>query len=127
MKQLNDQLWEAALANIWESIRKVTGNKENMKKKAFINMQLLDGRENMAPCPGYVLVTEGDKITAVAPEKEIAMEDCEIVNLEGRYLMPGLINLHVHIPADGKPRKKPADAKKAVKFATANVFTRKYL
>ena len=28
MKQLNDQLWEAALANIWESIRKVTGNKE---------------------------------------------------------------------------------------------------
>ncbi len=98
-----------------------------MKKKAFINMQLLDGSENMAPCPGYVLVTEGDKITAVAPEKEIVMEDCEIVNLEGRYLMPGLINLHVHIPADGKPRKKPADAKKAVKFATANVFTRKYL
>lgn len=98
-----------------------------MMKKAFINLQLLDGSENMAPRPGYAVLTEEDKITDVAPEKELDIRDCEVFDLEGRYLMPGLINLHVHIPSGGKPQKKPVDARKSVKFATANVLTRKYL
>ena len=98
-----------------------------MKKKAFLNMQLLDGSENMAPRQGYAVLTEDDKITAVAPKEELDIQDCEVYDLEGRYLMPGLINLHVHIPAGGKPQKKPVDAQKTVKFATSNVFTRKYL
>lgn len=98
-----------------------------MSKKAFINLQLLDGSENMAPRPGYAIITEEDKITAIVPEKEADTRDCEVFDLEGQYLMPGLINLHVHIPASGKPQKKPMDAKKTVKFATANIITRKYL
>lgn len=98
-----------------------------MKKKAFINLQLLDGSENMTPRTGYAILTEADKITAVSPQKEVDIKDCEVFDLKGRYLMPGLINLHVHIPADGKPRKKPMDARKAAKFATANILTRKYL
>lgn len=98
-----------------------------MMKKAFINMQLLDGSENMAPQPGYAVLTEEDKITAVAPEKEVDVRDCEVIDLKGGYLMPGLINLHVHIPGSGKPQKKAADTKKLVRFATSNMFTRKYL
>ncbi len=98
-----------------------------MRKKAFINMQLLDGSENMASRPGYAVLTEEDKIVAVAPEREVDVKDCEVFDLKGGYLMPGLINLHVHIPSDGKPQKKAVDARKMVKFATSNMLTCKYL
>lgn len=98
-----------------------------MKKKAFIHLQLLDGSENMTPQPGYAVITEGDLITAVGPEEKVDTRQCDIIDLKGQYLMPGLINLHVHIPAGGKPQKKPVDAKKTVRFATSNGLTRKYL
>ena len=39
--------------------------------------------------------------------------------------MPGLINLHVHIPGSGKPTKKQADTKKLVKLITSNGLMRK--
>ncbi|MCM1025373.1 MAG: amidohydrolase family protein [Roseburia sp.] len=96
-------------------------------KKAFINGILLDGSEEMTPLTGRAVLVEEDKITAIIPEKEVPSTDCEIIDLEGQYLAPGLINLHVHIPGSGKPRKKPMDTKKIVKFATANALTRKYL
>ena len=41
------------------------------------------------------------------------------------YLMPGLINMHVHLPASGKPKKKPSDPKKLVKLITSNGLTRR--
>ena len=95
-------------------------------KKAFTNMILLDGSENMAPLSGYAVLVDGENIAAVLPETECDFQGYEKIDLNGEYLMPGLINLHVHIPADGKPKEKPADAKKAVKLATANPLTRKY-
>lgn len=38
--------------------------------------------------------------------------------------MPGLINLHVHLPASGKPKKKQSDPKKLVKLMTSNNLLR---
>lgn len=96
-------------------------------KKIFRNGILLDGSQEMTPRTGYAVLVEQDKITAIVPEKETPSADCETIDLEGQYLAPGLINLHVHIPGSGKPRKKPMDTKKIVKFATANGLTRKYL
>lgn len=96
-------------------------------KKIFRNGILLDGTEDMTPQAGYAVLVDGEKITAVVPEKEASTADCEVIDLKGQYLAPGLINLHVHIPGSGKPRKKPMDTKKIVKFATANALTRKYL
>lgn len=96
-------------------------------KKIFRNGILLDGSQEMTPRTGYAVLVEQDKITAIVPEKEAPSADCETIDLEEQYLAPGLINLHVHIPGSGKPRKKPMDTKKIVKFATANGLTRKYL
>lgn len=96
-------------------------------KTAFTNLILLDGSENMAPQRGQAVLTDGDRITAVLPQKECDFTGFEVVDLKGQYLMPGLINLHVHIPAGGKPSKKPMDAKKSVKLATSNALTRKYI
>ena len=96
-------------------------------KKAFVNAILLDGSETMQPLAGYTVLVDQDKITAVLPDQEADLAGCEVIDMKGQYLMPGLINLHVHIPGSGKPKKKPMDTKKIVKFATANALTRKYL
>ena len=39
-------------------------------KKAFTNMILLDGSENMAPLSGYAVLVDGENIAAVLPETE---------------------------------------------------------
>ena len=96
-------------------------------KKAFVNAILLDGSETMQPLAGHTVVVEQDKIAAVLPDGQDDLTGCEVIDLKGQYLVPGLINLHVHIPGSGKPKKKPMDTKKIVKFATANALTRKYL
>ena len=97
------------------------------RKKVFVNLTLLDGSETMEPQPSQAVLVEGERIVAVLPEKEVSREGYEVIDLGGQYLLPGLVNLHVHIPAGGKPRKKPMDAKKSVKFATANSLTRKIM
>lgn len=96
-------------------------------RTAFTNLLLLDGSENMAPQQGQAVLTEDGRITAVLPQTECDLGGFEVMDLQGQYLMPGLINLHVHIPAGGKPVKKPMDAKKSVKLATSNALTRKYI
>ena len=75
-------------------------------KKAFINGIILDGTKNTKPVSGKVIVVEGEKILSVT---DVVPNGCEIVDLAGKYIMPGLINMHVHIPANGKPKKKPTN------------------
>lgn len=96
-------------------------------KIAYTNGYVLDGTEEMTPQSGLTVLTEGERITAVLPAGEADLTEYEAVDLQRQYLMPGLINLHVHIPGSGKPTKKPMDAKKSVRIATANALTRKYV
>lgn len=96
-------------------------------KYAFCYATILDGSENMEPRPNMSVLVDGETIVKIQPSSEIIPEEYELVNLAGRYLMPGLINMHVHIPATGKPTKKPLDAKKAVRTLTRNRLTRKVI
>lgn len=94
------------------------------KKYAYTNGVILTGEENMTPITGHTLYTAGDRIVDIRPAGEAA-EGYEVVDLNGGYLMPGLINLHVHIPATGKPKKKQTDAKKLVRILTSNAAMRR--
>lgn len=96
-------------------------------KIAYTHCILLDGNETMVPQQDVTVLTDGDKITSIIPANRAELHEYEIVDLHNQYLMPGLINLHVHIPATGKPKKKPTDAKKLVHFMTSNVLTRKIM
>ncbi len=93
-------------------------------KTAYINGILLSGEKDMKPVSGMILFTEGDRITAILPD-DTETEGCEIIDLNGAYLMPGLINLHVHIPATGKPKKKQSDPKKLVRLLTGTALMRR--
>ena len=96
-------------------------------KHAYINGIILDGSENMVPQKDKIIFTDGGKIEKIA-EADSAGADLngyEVVDLKGKYIMPGLINLHVHLPASGKPKKKETDNVKLVKLITSNGFFRK--
>ena len=85
-----------------------------MKKYALINGKILDGSENMTARDAVVLVDDG-KISDVLPKDAQIPNGCKIIDLGGKYLMPGLINMHVHLAGNGKPRKKQRDNAKLVK------------
>ncbi|MCH5171194.1 MAG: amidohydrolase family protein, partial [Oscillospiraceae bacterium] len=94
-------------------------------KTVYRNFILLDGTENMTPVKNKVLVVDDDKIEEIADRFDID-ENTRIIDLGGRYLMPGLINLHVHLPAGGKPSATSGNNTKAlVKLAMSSAVTRK--
>lgn len=95
-----------------------------MKKYAYINGIVLSGKEDMEPEKGLVILTDGELITKICPEGA-DLNGYELIDLKGRYIMPGLINLHLHLPATGKPTKKQSDNAKKVKFLTSNAVFRK--
>ena len=96
---------------------------KNETRYALINGVLLDGTRDMTPQTGKVVCVEGGRIAAVTDGPVPA--GYEPVDLAGRYILPGLINLHVHLPASGKPKKKPSDPKKLVKLITSNGLMRR--
>ena len=94
-----------------------------MSKFALYNGYLLDGTRNMAPQKGLAVLVENGKIRGIVAETAIP-KGFPKIDLEGQYLLPGLINLHVHLAGSGKPKKKQTDPVKAVKLVTANAWTK---
>ena len=95
-----------------------------MEKYALYNGYLLDGTQDMAPQRGLAVLVEEGKIRSVVAGTAIPAGFAK-VDLDGQYLMPGLINLHVHLAGSGKPKKKQSDPVKAVKLITSNALTKK--
>lgn len=90
---------------------------------AYTNCIILDGTENMTPQRGKAILTEGGVITDIVPDSAIPAGFTQ-VDLGGRYILPGLINLHVHLAGSGKPKKKQSDPVKLVKLITSNALMR---
>ena len=96
---------------------------KNETRYALMNGVVLDGTRDMTPQTGKIVCVEGSRIAAVTDGPVPA--GYEPVDLAGRYVLPGLINMHVHLPASGKPKKKPSDPKKLVKLITSNGLMRR--
>ena len=96
----------------------------NREKYALLGGVVLDGTRDMTPRTGLAVCVDGGRISAVCAEDAVPPE-YTVVDLHGKYLLPGLINLHVHLPASGKPKKKPSDPKKLVKLITSNGLMRR--
>ena len=83
-----------------------------MPHLALTHATLFDGRLESDPKTDVTVLidqTEQDDavegiIEAVGPAGEVAVpSDCVVVNLSGKFVVPGLINAHVHLFGDGKP------------------------
>lgn len=92
-------------------------------KSAFVNGKILDGTKDMKVQEGLVVLMENDKIVDIVPENT-NISGYQKVDLNGSYLMPGLINMHVHLAGNGKPQKKQRDNEKLVSSIMSSGITR---
>jgi imidazolonepropionase-like amidohydrolase len=67
------------------------------KRIALVGGMLLDGYE-VPPLHHAAVVIEGDRIREVGPAAEVTIPaDAEVIDTSGRVMLPGLIDLHVHL------------------------------
>ncbi len=85
-----------------------------MSEYVLKNVILLDGTLNMEEEKTSILIKD-NKIEEIS--KDIKGE-YKTYDLDGKYVIPGLINLHVHLPGSGKVHKKPKDNTKLVNLLT---------
>lgn len=92
-------------------------------KYALTNGVILDGSKDMQPQRGKTVLTDGEIITAIVQD-DADLNGYTVIDLQNRYLMPGLINMHVHLAGNGKPQKKQRDNEALVKKIMASGLTR---
>ena len=69
----------------------------------YLGATLIDGGSADAR-PNMAIVTRGDRISAVLPASDFHAESGqEIVNLQDRFIIPGLVNAHVHLATLADP------------------------
>lgn len=73
-------------------------------KYAFTHCNVLDGTEKMSIQEAMTVIVEEGRITGINKNGAVPEGAVEI-DVRGKYLLPGLINLHVHLPGSGKPKK----------------------
>ena len=72
---------------------------------------ILDGTKEMQPQTGKAIFVNGETIERIEDEPAKAPEGYEVVDAAGLYVMPGLINMHVHLAGNGRPQKSSATTK----------------
>ena len=98
-------------------------------KYSFTNGKILNGTKDMQVQEGQTLLVEDGKITEILPAEEAAKRNLtasgyEEIDLQGKYILPGLINMHVHLAGNGKPQKKQRDNEALVKKIMSNGLTK---
>lgn len=93
-------------------------------KYAVTNCKILNGKKDMKVIEGHCILVDDGKITALPKQSETDLKKYKIVDAGGKFVMPGLINMHVHLAGNGKPQKKQRDNEKLVKKIMSNGLTR---
>ena len=92
-------------------------------KFAYWNGNILNGTQEMEVQTGLAILTDGEKIVDLVPNTDSPAEYTP-VDLEGKYILPGLMNMHVHLAGNGKPQKKQRDNEKLVRTLMSNPISR---
>ncbi|MCI5939642.1 MAG: amidohydrolase family protein [Acholeplasmataceae bacterium] len=90
-------------------------------KYAFTNCIILNGKKDMEPLTGYSIIVKDGKIENITNEK---IEGIKIIDLKHKYVLPGLINMHVHLPGSGMPKDTSKQNKESVNKLLSHKFTR---
>jgi imidazolonepropionase-like amidohydrolase len=70
---------------------------------AYTGATLINGGTEAAQ-PDMVIVTRGAQIVAVQPAKGFHVDkDMQVIDVRGKYIIPGLINTHVHLATLADP------------------------
>ena len=90
-------------------------------KYALTNCIILNGTKNMEPLSGYSIIVEDGKITKITNE---VLSNIKVIDLQNRYVLPGLINMHVHLPGSGMPKDTSKQNKESVNKLLSCKLTR---
>ena len=98
-------------------------------KYVFTNGKILNGTKDMQVQEGQVILVKDGKIAEILPVEEAESRNLktsgyEEIDLQGKYILPGLINMHVHLAGNGKPQKKQRDNEALVKKIMSNGLTK---
>lgn len=90
---------------------------------AFTNGKVLNGTKDMQIQNGCCILVQDGNIIDIVPDTT-TLNDYKVINLQGHYILPGLINMHVHLAGNGKPQKKQRDNEKLVNTIMSSSLTR---
>ena len=90
---------------------------------ALTNGKIINGTKEMQVQTGLCILVQDGKIVDLVPDST-DLQDYKIIDLHGHYILPGLINMHVHLAGSGKPQKKQRDNEKLVNTIMGSSLTR---
>jgi len=94
-------------------------------KTIYIHAELLDGTENMHIQHNMSVIVEKGRIVSISGGISSAVyTGAKIIDLHNRYLLPGLINLHVHLPGSGIPKNNNFLKAETIQKLMRNPLTR---
>jgi len=64
---------------------------------------IIDGT-GAGPLQGHALIIRGKKIVAVEPESQEIPQHLQVINLEGMTLLPGFVDVHMHLATLNNPQ-----------------------
>jgi len=85
----------------------------------YKNIKLIDGTFKSNVIENVIIVTDDDLISYVGKKEDYKLKVDKVVDLKNQYVVPGLINLHAHLPGSGSGKSSP-NAKKFVKLILSN-------
>lgn len=94
-------------------------------KYVIVNGILLDGTQDMQPQYDKAVFICGEQIERISDKTAIIPENYKVIDAKGMYILPGLINMHVHLAGNGKPQKKQRDNAKLVRLLFSNPLSAK--
>ena len=80
-------------------------------KYALINGKILNGHQDMEVETGKAIFIENEKIVAIEPYRNLD-KSYQIIDLQGKYILPGLINMHVKDSTSAKTEKTTKETKR---------------
>jgi len=90
-------------------------------KYALTNCIILDGTKEMEPLHNKTIIVEDELIKEIS---DTVPSDMKCIDLNGAYVLPGLINMHVHLPGSGMPKDTKKQNKETVNKLLSHKLTR---